>query len=139
MNEHVPVLYHEVLNLLQPQPGGLYLDGTLGAGGHTAGLLALSAPTGRVLGFDRDPEALRYAQAQLVAYGERVTYVQASYAEMASLAPDCGFAAVDGVLLDLGLSSRQLDNPERGFSFMRPGPLDMRFDSTRGETAADLL
>ncbi len=137
--EHVPVLYHEVLALLQPQPGGLYLDGTLGAGGHTVGLLTLSAPTGRVLGFDRDPDAIRYAQQRLASYGDRVVLVQANYAEMAHLAPSNGFALLDGILLDLGLSSPQLQNPERGFSFMRPGPLDMRFDPTQGETAADLL
>lgn len=139
MDEHIPVLYHEVLDLLQPQPGGLYLDGTLGAGGHTAGLLERSAPTGRVLGFDRDPGAIRYAQQRLASYGNRVIYIQGSYAEMAQQAPYHGFAALDGILLDLGLSSRQLDDPERGFSFMREGPLDMRFDPTQGETAADLI
>jgi 16S rRNA (cytosine1402-N4)-methyltransferase len=136
---HVPVLYDEVLALLQPREGGKYIDGTLGAGGHAAGILEASSPDGRLLAFDRDPEALRFAREQLQAYGERVTYVHASYAEMGQLAPQHGFDEVDGILLDLGLSSRQLDSADRGFSFMRTGPLDMRFDTTQGQTAADLI
>lgn len=136
---HIPVLYHEVLQHLRPQPNGRYLDATLGAGGHTAGILQASAPTGRVLGFDRDPEAIAFARQQLAEFGDRVTYVNASYAEMTRLAPANGFADFDGILLDLGLSSRQLDNAQRGFSFMKEGPLDMRFDPTKGETAADLI
>ncbi len=125
--------------MLQPRPNGRYLDGTLGAGGHTNGILEASAPTGRVLAFDRDPEAIAFARQQLVSYGDRVTYVNASYAAMAQLAPANGFVALDGILLDLGLSSRQLESAERGFSFMKDGPLDMRFDPTQGETAADLI
>lgn len=136
---HIPVLYHEVLAALQPQPNGRYLDGTVGAGGHTAGILAASAPTGRVLAFDRDPEAIAFAADRLAEFGDRVTFVNASYADMGALAPAHGFPALDGILLDLGLSSRQLDDAARGFSFMREGPLDMRFDPTQGETAADLL
>ncbi len=138
-NDHIPVLYHEVLQLLRPQPNGRYLDATLGAGGHTAGILQTSAPTGRILAFDRDPEAIAFARQQLAIYGDRVTYVNASYAAMGQLAPANGFAALDGILLDLGLSSRQLERAERGFSFMKDGPLDMRFDPTQGETAADLI
>lgn len=136
---HIPVLYHEVLAFLQPEVNGRYLDATLGAGGHTAGILEASAPSGRVLAFDRDPEAIQFARKQLAAYGERVTYVNASYAAIAELAPVNGFTAFDGILLDLGLSSRQLDNAQRGFSFMKDGPLDMRFNPTQGETAADLV
>ena len=136
---HIPVFYHEVLQLLRPQPDGRYLDATLGAGGHTAGILQASAPTGRVLAFDRDPEAIAFARQQLAPYGDRVTYVNDSYAAMAHLAPANGFPALDGILLDLGLSSRQLDDAQRGFSFMKDGPLDMRFDPTQGETAADLI
>jgi 16S rRNA (cytosine1402-N4)-methyltransferase len=136
---HIPVLYHEVLTLLQPEANGRYLDATLGAGGHTAGILEASAPSGRVLAFDRDPEAIQFARKRLAAFGERVTYVNASYADMAELAPAHGFTAFDGILLDLGLSSRQLDNAGRGFSFMKDGPLDMRYDPTQGETAADLI
>ncbi len=136
---HIPVLFHEVLALLQPKANGRYIDGTLGAGGHTAGLLQQSAPSGRILVFDKDAEAIAFAQKQLESFGERVTYVHASYAQMGSLAPAHGFAQVDGILLDLGLSSRQLDDAQRGFSFMKEGPLDMRFDTSQGETAADLL
>ena len=136
---HVPVLYQEVLEMLQPVENGRYIDGTLGAGGHTAGLLQASAPEGRVLAFDRDPEAIAFARARLADYGERVHYVNDSYARMAEIAPAVGFAQVDGILLDLGLSSRQLDDGARGFAFRLEGPLDMRFDQTQGETAADLL
>ncbi len=136
---HIPVLFDEVLDLLQPQANGRYIDGTVGAGGHTAGLLQKSAPSGRVLVFDKDAEALAFAQKQLKPFGNRVIFVHASYAEMGSLAPAHGFEQVDGILLDLGLSSRQLDDAQRGFSFMKEGPLDMRFDTSQGETAADLV
>ena len=136
---HIPVLFDEVLDLLRPQANGRYIDGTLGAGGHTAGLLQKSAPSGRVLVFDKDAEAIAFAKKQLESFGERVTYVHASYAEMGRIAPTNGFDQVDGILLDLGLSSRQLDNAQRGFSFMKDGPLDMRFDTSQGETAADLI
>ena len=136
---HVPVLYHEVLELLQPQPNGRFIDGTLGAGGHTEGILRASAPNGRVLVFDRDPEAISFARGRLSKYGDRVTYVNANYAEMDTLAPTHGFTQVSGILLDLGLSSRQLANGQRGFSFQKEGPLDMRYDPSSGPTAADLL
>jgi 16S rRNA (cytosine1402-N4)-methyltransferase len=138
-NAHIPVLFDEVLDLLQPKANGRYIDGTVGAGGHAAGLLQKSAPLGRVLVFDKDAEAVAFAQKQLKSFGDRVTYVHASYAEMGSLAPARGFEQVDGILLDLGLSSHQLDDARRGFSFMKDGPLDMRFDASRGETAADLI
>lgn len=138
-SSHIPVLFDEVLDLLQPRANGRYIDGTLGAGGHTAGLLQKSAPSGRVLVFDKDAEAIAFAQKQLKPFGERVTYIHASYAEMGHIAPAQGFDQVDGILLDLGLSSRQLDDAQRGFSFMKEGPLDMRFDTSQGETAADLI
>ena len=136
---HVPVLYQEVINGLQPEPGGQFIDGTLGVGGHAAAILAASAPDGRVLAFDRDESAIIYARERLGDLAARVTFIADSYTAMAVTAPTHGFSAVDGVLLDLGLSSRQLDAPERGFSFRNDGPLDMRFDRTRGETAADLI
>lgn len=139
MDEHVPVLYHEVLDFLQPRSGGRYIDGTLGAGGHSAGILAASAPDGQVLAFDRDREAIRFARERLDHFGSRLHTVHASYGVMAELAPEFGFESVDGVLLDLGLSSRQLEDPERGFSFLLDGPLDMRFDTTQGVTAATLV
>jgi 16S rRNA (cytosine1402-N4)-methyltransferase len=137
--DHVPVLLAEVVQLLQPQPGHLFIDGTVGAGGHAAALLEATAPNGRLLAFDKDPEAIRFARQRLAPFGQRVHFIQASYAEMGQLAPAQGFEAVDGILLDLGLSSRQLDDSQRGFSFMREGPLDMRFDTGQGPTAADLI
>ena len=137
--KHVPVLYEEVLSLLQPRAGGRYIDGTLGAGGHTGGLLEASSPDGQVLAFDRDAQALAYAQQRLEDYGSRVTFVNASFAEMGRVAPARGFAQVDGVLLDLGLSSRQLADSARGFSFLYEGPLDMRMDARQTTTAADLV
>ncbi len=136
---HIPVLFNEVLALLRPYGNGRYIDGTVGAGGHTAGILEASAPNGRVLVFDRDPEAINFVKQRLVNYGDRVTSINANYAEMGILAPRAGFGEVDGILLDLGLSSRQLADGQRGFSFIKEGPLDMRFDSTSGPTAADLL
>ncbi len=137
--KHIPVLYYEVLELLQPRPGGQYIDGTLGGGGHTKGLLEASAPDGRVLVFDRDAEAIQYAQKRLLTYGERVVFVNASYSAMRDLATVNGFTSVKGVLLDLGLSSRQLADAERGFSFSLEGPLDMRFDTSTENTAAELV
>jgi 16S rRNA (cytosine1402-N4)-methyltransferase len=136
---HIPVLFSEVLDLLRPQPGGQYIDGTLGAGGHTTGILEASAPDGRVLVFDRDLEAIQFTRSRLEKFGERVVYINASYAMMDKLAGKYGFTAVEGVLLDLGLSSRQLADASRGFSFLREGPLDMRFDSSLETTAADLI
>lgn len=137
--EHVPVLYQEVLEYLRPESGRLYIDGTVGAGGHSAGLLQASAPDGRLLAFDRDPAAIDFSKSQLAKFDDRVVFVQASYADMAALAPEMGFEKVDGILLDLGLSSRQLEDARRGFSFMQDGPLDMRFDTTRGRSASDLI
>lgn len=136
---HIPVLYQSLLDLLQPRPGGLYIDGTVGAGGHTAGILQAMGPTGRVLAFDRDPQAIEFVRQRLGNVGEQLVFMQASYGEMATIAPGQGFAAVDGILLDLGLSSRQLDDPGRGFSLRQDGPLDMRFDPGQSLTAAELV
>ena len=136
---HEPVLLREVMAHFEPAPGGRFIDGTIGAGGHAAALLAATAPDGRLLGFDRDPDAMSFAARRLAPFGSRFVPVVGSYSEMDTVAPARGFAGVDGVLLDLGLSSRQLDDPERGFSFLKEGPLDMRFDSRKGETAADLI
>jgi len=136
---HVPVLYQEVLELLRPQPNGLFIDGTLGEGGHTVGILQATAPDGRVLVFDRDPESINFSRKRLSQYGDRVTFINANYARMGTLAPANGFIQVDGILLDLGLSSRQLANGQRGFSFQREGPLDMRYDPKSEVSAADLI
>jgi 16S rRNA (cytosine1402-N4)-methyltransferase len=136
---HTPVLLVAVLDGLAPGPGGLYIDGTIGAGGHAEAILQAAGSDGRLLGFDRDPAALALARARLAPFGERVTLAHDSYEAMGRLAPRHGFAQVDGILLDLGLSSMQLDDPTRGFAFRHDGPLDMRFDPTAEiPTAADL-
>ncbi len=137
--EHTPVLYRQTVDFLRPISDGKYIDGTFGAGGHTRGILEASAPNGQVLAFDKDPEAIMFGMARMGEHEGRITAVNANYADMETIAPAHGFEKVDGILLDLGLSSRQLDDAQRGFSFMREGPLDMRFDSTQGETAADLI
>ncbi|MBZ0287275.1 MAG: 16S rRNA (cytosine(1402)-N(4))-methyltransferase, partial [Anaerolineae bacterium] len=136
MTEHIPVLLAEVLDALLPAER--LIDGTLGAGGHTRALL--DAGAGAVLAFDADPTALEVARAHLAGYENRVTLVNVSYVEMAQHAQRLGWQAVDGILLDLGLSSMQLDTTERGFAFMHDAPLDMRFNQhSREPTAADLL
>jgi 16S rRNA (cytosine1402-N4)-methyltransferase len=136
---HQPVLYNEIIHALQPHRGGQYVDGTLGAGGHAWGILEASQPDGRLLGLDVDLEALELAGVRLALYGKRAVLVHASYAEMDVRLADLGWGQVDGILLDLGVSSMQLDRPERGFSFQVDAPLDMRFDPSRGPTAADLV
>ncbi len=136
---HIPVLYQSVMEALRPRPGGWYVDATVGAGGHAEGILRASAPHGRLLGLDVDPQALALAQARLAPFGERVVLRRASYRTLAAQLRDLGWPAVDGILLDLGVSSMQLDTPERGFSFRADGPLDMRFDPRQPLTAADLV
>jgi 16S rRNA (cytosine1402-N4)-methyltransferase len=139
VRSHQPVLYQQVLSALEPGAGGRHIDGTLGLGGHAAGILDRSAPDGQLLGLDRDRDALDIAGARLRPYGDRVHLRHASYANMREAAEELRWPAVDGVLLDLGLSSMQLDDPERGFSFRREGPLDMRFDTTQSLTAEELV
>jgi 16S rRNA (cytosine1402-N4)-methyltransferase len=131
----------ETLDALQPRAGGRYVDGTLGGAGHTRLLLDASAPGGHVLAIDADPLALERARALLpdAIAAERLTLVHGNFARMGELAAASDFAPVDGVLLDLGLSSDQLADRERGFSFVQDAPLDMRFDTTRGVSAADLV
>lgn len=136
---HVPVLYEEVLAWLQPRSGGLYIDATLGGGGHTRGILIASQPDGRVWGFDADPGAVSFASEALESFGDRVLLRVANFRRLGAVAKDLGIAEVDGVFMDLGLSSRQLDDGERGFSFSYDGPLDMRMDRTLGQSAADLV
>ena len=137
--QHIPVLYQAVLDLLKPVPGCLYVDGTLGAGGHSRGLLIDSSPDGQVAGFDLDPRALELAKNNLAEFGERVILINDSYRNFQSHLNNLNWHCVDGILLDLGLSSMQLDTPERGFSFREDGPLDMRFDLDQPLTAADLV
>ena len=137
--KHQPVLYHEIIHSLQPKNEGHYVDGTLGAGGHARGILEACAPDGRLLGLDVDPQALALARETLAPYGERIRLRQASYDSLAETLREIGWDKVDGILLDLGLSSMQLDSPERGFSFQQDAPLDMRFDPASPTTAADLV
>ncbi len=136
---HLPVLVDEVTFLLRPRRGGWVVDGTIGMGGHAERLLEASGAGTRLVGIDRDPEALRRARQRLARFGERVVLKQGSFRELAALAAEAGAGAAATVLLDLGLSSYQLEESTRGFSFRNPEPLDMRFDPTRGPTAADLL
>jgi len=136
---HHPVMVERVVGLLRPRAGGVYLDATLGLGGHAERLLAASAPDGRVVGLDRDPAALALARERLAGAGERLVTVAASFADLAEVAQRLDLAAVDGVLYDLGVSSLQLDEPARGFSYRADAPLDMRMDPTSGITAAEVL
>jgi 16S rRNA (cytosine1402-N4)-methyltransferase len=133
---HVPVLLAETLELLGVRPGGLWVDGTVGLGGHAEAVLRATAPAGRLRGFDRDSEALDRARARLLPFGDRVRLEHADYREIQErLAGE----AADGILLDLGVSSLQLDDAERGFSFQREGPLDMRMDRTAHGSASELV
>ena len=136
---HEPVLLNEVLEWLAPRPGGRYCDATVGLGGHARAILARSAPDGRLIGIDRDRDALGLAGDALAEFGDRVTLVHAPFSEVREVLTRAGAVPVDGFLVDLGVSSPQLDRPERGFSFRQSGPLDMRMDQTQGETAGDLL
>lgn len=137
--QHVPVLYDQALAALEIRPGGHYVDATLGAGGHAAGILQASAPDGLLLGLDADPEAVQFARQVLEPFGGRAVLAVGNFRHVRSLATAHGFESVDGVLLDLGISSRQLAGVQRGFSFDHDGPLDMRLDPSQGQTAADLV
>ena len=136
---HIPVLLRETLEALQPRAGGCYLDGTLGGGGHAEEILKASGPDGRLLGLDRDPDAIARCTKRLAPYGNRAVLVHSDFASLAQAAAQAGFTAFDGILFDLGVSSFQLDEPDRGFSFLHEGPLDMRMDCTKGRTAADWI
>lgn len=139
LSPHFPVLYQEVLNTLQPRAGGRYVDGTLGAGGHAAGILEACSPDGLLLGLDVDPQALELALQRLSEYGGRAIIVRASYTSLDEQLARLHWPSVDGILLDLGASSMQFDTPERGFSFQVDAPLDMRFDPQNPTRAADLV
>ena len=137
---HLPVLVEEVIQMLAPAPGSLHIDTTLGGGGHTERILEAANPDGRLLGLDADPAAIARVEARLrPRFGNRLVLRQANFRELATIAPAAGFDAVDGCLFDLGLSSYQLADRERGFGFRAGGPLDMRFDPGRGVPAAELL
>ena len=137
---HQPVLVEEVVTALAAAPGSLQIDATVGGGGHTERILGATDPDGRLLGLDADGAAIARVRARLEPrFGERLVLRQANFRELGTVAPDAGFGVVDGCLFDLGLSSFQLADVDRGFSFRAEGPLDMRFDTTRGVPAAELL
>jgi 16S rRNA (cytosine1402-N4)-methyltransferase len=136
---HLPVMPDEVLGTLAPTPGSLQIDATVGGGGHTERILEAASPDGRVLGLDADDAAIDRVARRLARFGDRLVLRQANFRELATVAPEAGFAAVDGALFDLGLSSFQLADAERGFGFRTGGPLDMRFDTSRGVPASELL
>lgn len=136
---HKSVLIQEIIEALQPHSNGIYIDATVGAGGHATALLKASVPDGQLFGLDQDQSALEIAIRQLAQFGHRVHLFHANFERLAQVAKDHQIPKADGLLLDLGVSSMQLDLPERGFSFQTDGPLDMRMDTTTGPTAADLV
>ena len=136
---HQPVMVDEVLESLAPSPGSLQIDATVGGGGHSRRILEATSPDGRLLGLDADRAAIARTRERLAQFGERVTLRQANFEELATSAREEGFAPADGVLFDLGLSSDQLADHGRAFSFRAEGPLDMRFDTSRGDPASKLV
>ena len=136
---HASVLIHESMGLLKPRPGERYLDGTLGGGGHAEEILLRSSPDGRVLGLDWDEDAVRAAEQRLSRFGDRLTVLQANFHRGKDILTDMNWGQVDGVLLDLGVSSHQFDAAERGFSFQASAPLDMRMDRRQRLTALEIV
>jgi 16S rRNA (cytosine1402-N4)-methyltransferase len=136
--EHTTVMRDEIVRALAPRPGGVYVDATLGAGGHTVALLE-AEPKARIVGLDRDPAAVAAAVERLAPVADRVSFVRAAFSELADVLGSLGILQVDGIVADLGVSSPQLDDPARGMSFRREGPIDMRMDPGRGETALELI
>jgi 16S rRNA (cytosine1402-N4)-methyltransferase len=136
---HVPALLDEVIAGLQPQRGGDFVDCTVGLGGHATAILERISPSGRLLGIDADPEAIKISQAKLSDYGESVTLVNDNFVNLEAICRRYHFHPVDGILLDLGVSSLQLDTAERGFSLRLDAPPDMRFDPRQGLTASDIV
>jgi len=136
---HLPVMAEEVIKFLEPADGGLYVDGNLGLGGHTERILECSHPTGQVIGFEWDADALNMAQKRLARFGKRVRFIRRNFAALEETLMELGIMQIDGLLLDLGVSSLQLDSSGRGFSFRGNEPLDMRMDDRASQTAADLV
>ena len=136
---HFPVLYHEIIHALCPHDQGLYVDGTVGAGGHARGILEASSPNGRLIGLDLDPLALSLAREVLSPFGDRVILLKASYTTLETQLVNLGWSSINGIMLDFGVSSMQLDSPDRGFSFRSDAPLDMRFDPDGHVMAEDLV
>jgi 16S rRNA (cytosine1402-N4)-methyltransferase len=139
MSKHLPVLLDEVIQFLDPKPGGRFIDATLGAGGHTRAILERTSPDGQVVAIDQDESALSSAREMLESFGSRLVFVHANFREVRAVAEAHGFTGCDGVLADAGMSSMMVDDPSRGFSFMREGPLDMRMDRSQPLTAAEVV
>ena len=137
--EHIPVLYQETIEGLNIKPTGIYVDGTLGGGGHTSGILERLSEGGRVIGIDQDMDAITHTGSKLSGFKDKLTIVHSNYRYFDRILDELGIDKVDGVLLDLGVSSYQLDNAERGFSYRYDAPLDMRMDQSRDLTAADIV
>jgi 16S rRNA (cytosine1402-N4)-methyltransferase len=136
---HASVMLRETLDALRPRSGGLYADATAGGGGHSQAILEASAPDGRILALDRDPAAVSEVRRRLATYGDRALVVHGEYSELGPILREHGAERVDGLVADLGVSSPQLDTPERGFSLRADGPLDMRMDTSQGEPLLELL
>jgi 16S rRNA (cytosine1402-N4)-methyltransferase len=137
--DHIPVLLEEVSDYLKPEPNKLFIDGTVGLGGHAYALMSRALPGSRLLGIDRDDSNLAIAKERLASFGESVVLVHDSYANVKKYAYDLGFTSAGAILLDLGFSSVHVDDPLRGFSFASDGPLDMRYDRSRGLTAETII
>jgi 16S rRNA (cytosine1402-N4)-methyltransferase len=139
VSAHVTVMKAETLAWLAPRSGGAYCDATLGRGGHTEAILEASAPDGRVYAIDRDDQAIEESRARLARFGDRVRFVRGRFGDARALLHEAGAPLLDGVVADLGVSSPQLDDASRGFSFRNEGPLDMRMDRTATQTARSLI
>lgn len=136
---HIPVMVEEVLRYLAPRSGGVYVDATVGEGGHAELILKASSPDGQLIGLDRDEEAIALSRERLKRFGERVTLLQANFRDLERILDSLGLEEVDGILFDLGVSTHQLERPERGFSFDTDAPLDMRMDRRQRLTAYDIV
>ena len=136
---HVPVLYNEIMEIMKPQPGELFVDCTLGGGGHSRGFLERTSPDGKLIGIDQDTDALRAAKKNLAPFEDRVTFVHSNYENLEEILAEFAPHGVDGILFDLGVSSYQLDEAERGFSYMQDAPLDMRMNQESDFSAYDVV
>ena len=137
--KHIPVLFHEIMDIMAPQPGEVFVDCTLGGGGHSRGFLELMGDNGRLIGIDQDTNALKAAGANLAEFGDRVTYVHSTYNNLDEILNTYAPDGVDGILFDIGVSSHQLDEKDRGFSYMQDAPLDMRMNQSQKFSAWDVV
>lgn len=136
---HIPVLYREIMEIMAPKAGEIFVDCTLGGGGHSKGFLERTSPNGRLIGIDQDLEALEAAKENLAQFGERVSYIHSNYENLSEILVKEAPEGVDGILFDIGVSSHQLDDAERGFSYMHDAPLDMRMDQTKDFSAYEVV